>query len=48
MSVKFNKDKYNGYYATVNGQRFRGKTKEIILDKIKMQVGLVILNLKVS
>ncbi len=35
MSVKFNKDKYNGYYATVNGQRFRGKTKEIILDKIK-------------
>ena len=34
MSVKFNKDKYNGYYATVNGQRFRGKTKEIILDKI--------------
>ena len=35
MSVKFNKDKYNGYYATVNGRRFRGKTKEIILDKIK-------------
>ena len=35
MSVKFNKDKYNGYYATVNGRRFRGKSKEIILDKIK-------------
>ena len=35
MSVRFNKDKHNGYYATVNGRRFRGKSKEIILDKIK-------------
>ena len=30
MSVKFREDKHNGYYATVNGRRITGKTKEII------------------
>jgi hypothetical protein len=35
MTLKFRTDKHNGFYATVNGKRFTGKTKEIILEKIR-------------
>ena len=36
MSVKFREDKKNkSLYTTVNGKRYTGKTKEIIIQKIK-------------
>jgi len=35
MTLKFRTDKHNGFYATVNGKRFTGKTKEIIFEKIR-------------
>ena len=35
MDIKFRVDKHNGFYTTINGKRFTGKTKEIIIEKIK-------------